>query len=40
MAENLRELIRYAKKSKSKKVKRDMETICSHPLIKPLVRTK
>ena len=35
--ENLRELIRYAKKSKSKKVKRDMETILSHPKIKPLV---
>ena len=35
--ENLREIIRYAKKSKSKKVKKDLETICSHPAIKPLV---
>ena len=35
--ENLRELIRYAKKSKSKKVKRDMERICRHPEIKKLV---
>ena len=35
--ENLREIIRYAKKSKSKKVKKDVETICSHPALKPLV---
>ena len=35
--ENLREIIRYAKKSKSKKVKKDLETILSHPAIKPLV---
>ena len=35
--ENLRSLIRYAKKSKNKKVKREMETILSHPKIKPLV---
>ena len=35
--ENLREMIRYAKKSKSKQVKKDLETICSHPAIKPLV---
>lgn len=35
--EGLRYLIRYAKKSKDKKVKRDMETILSHPAIKPLI---
>ena len=35
--ENLREMILYAKKSKSKKVKKDLETICSHPALKPLV---
>ena len=35
--ENLREIIRYAKKSKSKRIKKDLETILSHPAIKPLV---
>ena len=35
--EHLRDMIRYAKKSKSKRVKKDLETILSHPAIKPLV---
>lgn len=34
---NLRQMIRYAEKSKSRKVKRDLEAILSHPAIKPLV---
>jgi hypothetical protein len=35
--ENFRELLRYAKKSKSKQVKKDMEKLCRHPALKPLV---